>query len=214
MWNLAQFGNALLPLIEQVEPLEQALDMYREHYQRGWEATLADKLGFDRFEPGTDQALTDELFSVLQLVETDMTIFFRKLATLEIGQLLEGDVDDETLIQPLIDAYYDPSQWTAAERAQIATWLRTYGNRLSKSSTPETARRDRMNSVNPKYVLRNFLAQLAIDQAEDDDMSLLNELLELLRHPYDEQPGQDHFAAKRPDWARHRAGCSMLSCSS
>ena len=72
-----------------------------------------------------------------------------------------------------------------------------------------------MNRVNPKYVLRNWMAQLAIDQAEEGDFSLVSVLHELLKRPYDEQLDMEaEWFVKRPEWARHRVGCSMLSCSS
>ena len=117
-------------------------------------------------------------------------------------------------MSPLMEAYYVPDQLTDEHRTRIGNWLRGYGHRVLRDGTPDALRRERMNAVNPKYVLRNYLAQLAIDKAEQGDFSMVGELLELLRHPYDEQPGKEEYARKRPDWAREKAGCSMLSCSS
>ena len=71
-----------------------------------------------------------------------------------------------------------------------------------------------MNKVNPKYVLRNYMAQLAIDKADEGDYSLIEEFYQLLQHPYNEQSNSEKWFAKRPEWARHKVGCSMLSCSS
>jgi len=210
LWNLAQLANALYPLIELVEPLEAALQLYGDCYQQGWQAMMAQKLGLKSFESATDLPLTTELDKILQLVETDMTIFFRKLA--DLGPA--ADQDDDSLLARLIDAYYRPEDLTAQNRRLIGDWLRAYLQRVAQDGIDPAERRQRMNAVNPKYVLRNYLAQLAIDKAETGDHSLVNELLQVMRQPYMDQPGKEAFAEKRPEWARHRAGCSMLSCSS
>lgn len=210
LWNLAQLANAIYPLIEQVEPLQDALQIYGDCYKQGRQEMMAQKLGLKKFEPATDLPLTENLEKVLQLVETDMTIFYRKLANL----VPTTEQDDDSLLAPLMDAYYQPEDLTGEIKMQICGWLRTYLKRVSQDDLRADGRRQKMNSVNPKYVLRNYLAQLAIDKAEDGDFSLVNDLLQVMRQPYAEQPENERFAEKRPEWARHRAGCSMLSCSS
>jgi len=209
-WNLGQLANAIYPLIEQVEPLQQAINAYKDTFEQGWQTMVAGKLGLNAYDPAIDKELHTELLILLQSVETDMTIFYRKLALL----VMNVELGDEALMAPLMEAYYVPEQLTDEYKARLGNWLRLYIKRVQNSGIVDAERIKTMNAANPKYVLRNYLAQLAIDKAEQGDFSMVNELLELLRHPYDEQPGKEEFALKRPDWARQRAGCSMLSCSS
>lgn len=214
MWNLARFAEAVLPLAEDIEALRAGLESYWAIFKSGWDAALARKLGLTRLESDADRELASDLQEVLQIVETDMTIFFRNLANLSCEGESDEEPTEDALLAPVADAFYVPDQRTPENRSRIGDWLRRYRNRIRAEGISDAERRERMNRENPKYVLRNYLAQLAIDKAEAGDDSLVNELLDVLRRPYDEQPGKEEFAAKRPDWARVRAGCSMLSCSS
>ena len=208
-WNLYQLGNAILPLVDKTEPLQDGLDVYLKETESGSNRMMAAKLGLSEYDDNTDDSLKNELFEILTLVETDMTIFYRKLANIPVEEC-----SDDTLFAILRDAYYSPEKVFDRELTRILNWVHDYQARLRLDGVSNEARRERMNRVNPNYVLRNYLAQLAIDKSETGDHSMINELLDVLRHPYDEQPDKLEFAAKRPEWARHRAGCSMLSCSS
>lgn len=211
-WNLAQLANAIFPLLREQDlpALQAALNVYKETFEHEWQAMMASKLGFKTFAANTDHALCSDLFEILQSVETDMSIFYRQLATFTPNP----SQHDAELILPFMAAYYVPDQLNIAYQVRLGDWLRRYGKRLASEAWSDEARRRCMNAVNPNYVLRNYLAQLAIDEATTGDFSMVNTLLEILRHPYDEQTKHQQFAAKRPDWARQRAGCSMLSCSS
>ena len=204
-WNLLQLANAIYPAIGDAAPLRDVLEDFATQYQRESAATTAAKLGLPCYRPEHDAALCEELFALLGAVETDMTLFFRGLARLDPAT---------PSLDPLMDAYYAPASLPSALRERATAWLAAYAARLRHEGEPNRARVARMNGCNPLFVPRNYLAQLAIDQAEAGDYSMLREWLDVLRHPYDEQPGRERYAAKRPEWARHRAGCSMLSCSS
>ena len=210
-WNLLQLAEAVYPLIEDVKPLEQALQFYADYYEQCAQNMYAKKLGFNQSSQKTGQ-LTSGLSRLLQSVETDMTLFYRGLAQLNMSQ--ETWSDEQVLRRVFSNSWYQMDQINEKYLEQLREWLDQYQSMLDKTSTKESSRVRQMNKVNPKYVLRNYLAQLAIDKVEAGDNSLLHELLELFRKPYDEQPDKEKYAGKRPEWARHRAGCSMLSCSS
>ncbi len=212
-WNLGQLANAIFPLIKKEQPLHDAMDCYSETFEKGWQNMMANKLGLRTFDPNTDDDLCAELLLILQLVETDMTLFYRQLAKVDCSNGLNNQQLDDA-IQTLASVYYVPAQITPTYQQRLKEWLVTYSARIHADQRSQSERVKQMNAVNPLYVLRNYLAQLAIDKAEQGDYSGVHELLDVLRNPYTEQTGKAQFAEKRPEWARQRAGCSMLSCSS
>ncbi|MGV6816311.1 MAG: protein adenylyltransferase SelO [Thiotrichales bacterium] len=212
-WNLAQLGNALYPLIEDIDSLQEVFGSFKRRYSLQWRRMMLDKLGLAEYQGESDDQRFAELEKLLQVVETDMTIFFRRLANFDV-EAEPGAEDPKVLLAPLMDAFYQPDALPAEHVADVTAWLRRYAGRVRSENRSAAERQAQMNRTNPKFVLRNYLAQQAIDKAETGVYSLIEALLEVLRQPYDEQPGREAFAAKRPDWARERAGCSMLSCSS
>lgn len=213
-WNLIRLANALAPLIEDHAALERGLAVYGETFNNTWRGMLADKLGLASLNHRDDDALISELFDLLQQVETDMTLFFRAL--MEIPEPGNVDhMDDRTLAELFRRAFYDEQRaFEPAQFGRLAGWLRRYIARLRLDGDSPDQRYQRMNRANPKYVLRNYLAQQAIEALERGDASVITRLMEVLKHPYDEQPEHDELAGRRPEWARHKAGCSALSCSS
>ncbi len=207
-WNLAQLGNALAPLLPSVEPLQAALDDYRLRFERRYLEMMTRKLGLLRCDADRDRALIEQLVGLLTSVETDMTLFFRQLAEIPLAALARGEGEQ------LEAAYYVPQQLDEAALLQRREFLMAYAARAGRDAGSDEGRKLRMDSVNPRYVMRNYLAQQAIDRALEDDFDGIAELLEVMRRPYEDQPRFASYAARRPDWARNRPGCSQLSCSS
>ena len=208
-WNLLQLANAIAPVIGETKPLEDALNQYSRRYGLYYSLALAKKLGLESVSEG-DSDLFNGLEEALVSTEIDMTLFFRFLADLNIEATAAGLAD----WQQLRDAFYSPEQVNGEIAERMNRWLRDYSLRIRSEGLDATRRIEAMNNANPLYVPRNYLAQLAIDEAEQGNYSYLHEWLDVLRNPYEFQIGKEQFAAKRPEWARTRVGCSMLSCSS
>jgi len=209
-WNLAQLANSLFPLIRATEPLQAGLDHYKSIFFTGWQTMLSKKLGLYEQFGEEDDKLAGDLIDLLQEVETDMTLFFRRLATLSV----DSSQAATPLFSHFAESYYTYDRLPENYCRAMNSWLARYIIRRDQEKLPDELRVVRMNATNPKYVLRNYMAQLAIDKAESGDYSLVRTMLQLLRKPYDEQPEYEEYAVKRPEWARNRPGCSMLSCSS
>jgi uncharacterized protein YdiU (UPF0061 family) len=197
-WNCYALANALLPLIKDTEAAQAALEVYVDAYGETFDELLHAKLGLTTVEP-EDRALFDDMFKLMQENHPDFTLFFRRLGGLRLDVL---DADRPEADSPLRDLFLD--------RAGFDAWAVRYRERLRREHSTDAARKQAMDGVNPKYVLRNYLAQVAIEKAQNGDFSEVGKLLALLERPFDEQPEHESYAALPPDWASHLE----VSCSS
>lgn len=207
LWNLLKLANALYPLIEDAKPLEDILHTYKKDAEIAYLDMMRSKIGLASNKK-SDKQIIEDLEQILQATETDMTLFFRTLANFKMN-------DPQSGLDVVSQAFYESADLDKIDIKQLWNhWFTTYAERLSLESVSDDERKKAMNKVNPKYVLRNYMAQLAIDEADKGDYALIDELFQLLKKPYDEQPENEKWFAKRPEWARNKVGCSKLSCSS
>lgn len=192
LWNLSCLAQALLPLVEK-EALKAALESYQPLFDREYLRLMRAKLGLQE-ERTEDDGLIRDLLGLLQESHADYTILFRELGSFSSAAGAANDRLREHFLN----------------REPFDDWTTRYRDRLCSEDSRDDERRERMNRVNPKYVLRNYLAQGAIGKAQRKDFSEIDRLLTLLRTPFDDQPGMEAYAAPPPNWGKHLA----VSCSS
>ena len=204
-WNLYKFAEAIYPLVGETIVLEKILNDYPQQYQHQELMMQRAKLGLLTAQEN-DVKLIDGLKMILETNEMDITLFYRGLADLDFNQI-------DACITKLASCSYLP-QITEDKLSGLERWLSDYQLRLKQEDSSSELRKEAMNKVNPWFVLRNYLSQQAIEKAQESDYSMLHALEAAAMNPYVENETFKHFVAKRPDWAKSKAGCSMLSCSS
>ncbi|MBW0149142.1 protein adenylyltransferase SelO [Marinobacter arenosus] len=187
--NCQYLANALLPVMEE-DDVRRGLRRYEITYNARFLQNMRNKLGL-LAEQESDLGLIMDTFSMLHEHRVDYTRFFRALSNLHS----RGNA-------PIRDLFVD--------RSVADEWLRRYEERLDNETRPNDERESAMRSVNPKYVLRNYLAQQVIQEAQSGDYEPMKALLKVLERPFDEQPENEHYAALPPDWGKHL----NISCSS
>ena len=192
-WNLSCLASCFLPFATEDE-LVAVLNDYVAIYKQAYLQNMCAKLGLERPVDG-DQPLVDGLLQAMAAQGVDFSLCFRHLSLIRR--------DDATVPAELA------ALWPLPESG-LSAWLERYRQRLQLEQRSDAERAVAMNAVNPKYVLRQYLLQTAIEKAEQGDNSELNTLQKIMSHPYDEQVEYAAYAALPPDWA---AGI-CVSCSS
>lgn len=205
LWNLTQLGNALYPLVNEVEPLEDILNRFRDDFKLLHHKMISNKLGLF-IDSNVTESFIENLQNLMAKSSIDMTLFYRKLS--------RNDISKENIIAAIEFSSYKAPTELDALISLWDKWISEYLTLLALEKLAPEARETAMKKINPKYVLRNYMAQLAIDAADRGDNSIIDELYQLLKTPYDEIPAMEKWFVKRPDWAKNKVGCSQLSCSS
>ena len=192
-WNLHALAQGLMPLIGDSDTALAALEPYKAAYGDAMLGAWRAKLGL-REAREEDRALADGLLGLMAQDKADFSITFRRLAHFGSGPRADN--------APVRDLFINRDAFDA--------WAARYTARLQQEGSDDRERAARMNRVNPKVVLRNHLAQAAIEQAQAGDFAEVDRLLKVLQHPFDEDSGTEADAGFPPEWAAQLE----VSCSS
>ncbi len=205
-WNLVCLANSLASVVETHEMFKLGIDLYDSTLNQAMLGMQCAKFGLENSADMAQEhaGLINRGYQLMQQSEADFTLFFQKLA-----ECNESSIN----VEIFDDIFYNVTK-RDDNRAQFMEWLKTYQDFLRQQPLSNDGRLELMAKTNPKFVLRNYLAQQAIEKAETGDYSELQKLMQLLRSPYQISDEDKHYMNKRPDWARQKVGCSMLSCSS
>ena len=202
-WNLSCLASAIAPLLDDHQALHDGLQAYADRFSAEHLQMTAGKLGLE--QPDAEVLdLSRSLHSLLQRTELDYSLFFRRLGELPLSELNSGAFVDLSYSGDSLERHGE----------ELDRWFEQYRRRGAAQASNQDQRRALMERHNPLYVARNWLAQQAIDAAEGGDLAPLHQLMAVLKSPYHPHPDGGAYAQLRPEWARHRPGCSMLSCSS
>ena len=192
LFNLSCLAQALLPLME-VEAAKAVLATYQSQFLSHYHFLMANKLGFSETSDEI-QVLQNQLMVMMQNNQADYTNTFRALC-----RVSQNTTSNEKSFLSLLN-----------NSDEAAKWIQSYKKLLGNNTQSDTERQDFMLGINPKYILRNYMAQVAIDKATNDDFSEIDDLIKILHNPFAEHASHNHYTGPAPAWADNL----QVSCSS
>jgi uncharacterized protein YdiU (UPF0061 family) len=198
-WNLNCLARAMSSLLS-IEEVKQSLSLYQQTFNQYFSDLMHKKLGlFNRLMASKEEESSELIFSLLQLMQDnqiDYSLFFRKLSNYSLNQ-------DMSELNQLPEHQFE-------KHKAFNQWFDKYDHALACESLSPAQRKEKMDNINPKYILRNYIAQMVIEKAENKNYQFLDQWLKVLQTPYDEHPEMEKFAALPPQWANKIS----VSCSS
>jgi uncharacterized protein YdiU (UPF0061 family) len=180
LWNLYQLANALYPLIDESEPFEKVLKEFQSGFQKDYQKMMLEKIGL--FKSAISEDFIKELTDLMVQSDIDMTIFYRKLSD------IQTQLSFNNLWEIILDASYKVKNELEDTYDSWNSWFSSYLILLEEEGMNSENRMRQMKEINPKSVLRNDMAQLAMDASEKGDHSFIDVLYHLLKKPYDDHP--------------------------